>query len=334
MMSLSYNEIVKKISEEKGLSEEQIASQIKEKLSKFSDLISKEGAAHILANELGVKIFEDARKRTIPIGKLLAGMRNISVIGKVTRLYEVRSYKTKREGKVASLMLGDSTGTIRTVLWDTAHIAEIENGNLKEGTVLKIDNVYMKENNGFHEIHVGSASKMTLNPEGETVDAVSRQMSAQFSFKHIKDLQENDSNIMIRGTVVQAFEPRFYQTCSVCNKKATAKDDGYYCDEHGKVKETWVPIMNVFLDDGTDNIRVVAFRDQASQILKMSMDEILSMRTNPEKFEALKNNILGSQFTVNGRVSKNEMYGRVEFVARNVEVLNPEKLAEEMAANA
>ncbi len=334
MMSLSYNEIVKKISDEKGLSEEQITTKIKEKLSKFSDLISKEGAAHILANELGVKIFEDARKRTIQIGKLLAGMRNISVVGKVVKMYEVRSYKTKREGKVASLMLGDSTGTIRVVLWDVNHISEIENGNLKEGTIMKIDNVYMKDNNGFNEIHVGSASKLTLNPEGETVDVINKQMNVQSSFKHIKDLQENDNNVMIRGTVVQAFEPRFYQTCSVCNKKANAKDDGYYCDEHGKVQETWVPIMNVFLDDGTDNIRVVAFRDQASQILKMSMDEILGMRSNPEKFEASKNNILGSQFSVSGRVSKNEMFGRIEFVARNVEVLNPEKLAEEMAASA
>lgn len=336
MMNLTYEEIVKKIAAEKNLSEEDVVSQVKEKLKKFSDLISKEGAAHILANELGVKIFDDARRRNVQIHKILPGMRNINVIGKVIKMYEVRSFKTKREGKVGSFLMADESGQIRVVMWDTNHISEIEKGNLKEDTIIKIDNVYIKENNGYKEIHVGSASKITLNPEGETVNVVKREMPmfAKADVKNIKELNENDNNVMIRGTVVQVFEPRFYQVCPQCDKKVIARGEGYFCEEHGNVKEIHVPILNVFFDDGTDNIRIVAFREQVLRLLNMTSEEVLNFRANPQAFENIKNNFLGSQFSIIGRVSKNDMFQRLEFIARRVEALNPEKLAEEMVSAA
>ena len=49
LMGLTYDEIIAKI-KEKGGSEEEIQSKIKLKLNQLSGLISKEGAAQIIAN--------------------------------------------------------------------------------------------------------------------------------------------------------------------------------------------------------------------------------------------------------------------------------------------
>ena len=67
MLQLSYNEIINKIKTEKGLSEEEIKDKVKEKLNRLTDLVSKEGAAHIVANELGVKLFDSLSRREIKI---------------------------------------------------------------------------------------------------------------------------------------------------------------------------------------------------------------------------------------------------------------------------
>src|SRR3989338_10069035 len=108
MMGFTYEEIINKIKEEKGISDEDLNKKIKEKLDKLGDLISREGAAHIVANEYGIKLYQNFSKQVLQIGKLMAGMRNISVNGKVIKNYGVRSFKNeKREGKVGTFLIGD-----------------------------------------------------------------------------------------------------------------------------------------------------------------------------------------------------------------------------------
>ena len=58
MIKLPYDEIVAKLNEKSNLTSEEIASKIKLKMEQLSGLISKEGAAHIIANELGINLFE------------------------------------------------------------------------------------------------------------------------------------------------------------------------------------------------------------------------------------------------------------------------------------
>ena len=59
MIKIPYNDIVQKISETANISSEEIETKVNAKLKQLSGLISKEGAAHIIANELGVKLFEN-----------------------------------------------------------------------------------------------------------------------------------------------------------------------------------------------------------------------------------------------------------------------------------
>jgi len=81
-------------------------------MDQLSGLISEEGAAHIIANELGVKLFQAAQAGgQLKINDIAGGMRNVDVIGKITRKFELRNFKTAdREGKVASFILADETG--------------------------------------------------------------------------------------------------------------------------------------------------------------------------------------------------------------------------------
>lgn len=322
MLKISYEEILKKIKEEKGLSQEEIESRIKSKLDQLSGLISREGAAHIVANELGIKVFPDMTKKRYKVKEVIAGLRGVEVVGRVVRKYEIREFKTeKREGRVFSFLLGDETGVLRIVIWDDSQIKQME--NIDENDIVKIVNAYSRENQGFRELHLGNRSEIILNPEGEDVSAI--KQVRDFTQKKIEELQVGDL-VKVLGTIVQVFEPKFYDACPHCNKKVNLEADKHTCPEHGLVIPKPVPILNFLLDDGTDNIRVVCFRDTVNKVTNKTEGEVLEYKENPLAFESVKQELLGKHVMLTGRVTKNEMFDRLEFIAHDTQIVDPKKL--------
>src|SRR3989344_7461955 len=117
MIKIPIEDIYAKIREKASITDQEIDEKINLKLKQLSGLISREGAAHIIANELGIKLF-DAVSGRLQIKNILPGMRSVETIGRVRQLYEVHSFQSEnRSGKVASFILGDETGFIRVVMW-------------------------------------------------------------------------------------------------------------------------------------------------------------------------------------------------------------------------
>ena len=131
----NYDQLLEKISKYSNLKKDEIERKIEAKKAKLSGLISKEGAAQIVAAELGINF----DKERLKISELVQGMKRANVIGKVIKLNPVRTFnKAGKEGKVASFLLADESSNIRTVFWDTNHISLIENGKIKENSIIDI----------------------------------------------------------------------------------------------------------------------------------------------------------------------------------------------------
>ena len=81
-VQIPYERILETLQEKTDLSQEEIEGKIQAKLKQLSGLISKEGAGHIVANELGVRLIEQVSGK-LKISSILAGMRDIEVEGKV-----------------------------------------------------------------------------------------------------------------------------------------------------------------------------------------------------------------------------------------------------------
>ncbi|NOZ80573.1 MAG: DUF2240 family protein [DPANN group archaeon] len=308
---MPFEKIVEKITQAAGLSAEEIQAKITEKMTQLSGLISKEGAAHIIANELGVKLFDLSKK--VAIGDLLPGMRDLKVAGKVVQVFEIREFQTgERKGKVGTFVLGDPTGQMRVVLWnDMADNLE----KLVPGMVVRLENVVVRDNQSRTEIHLNDKSKILLDPEGEVVGDVAAVQKPAVLQKKIKDLAEADSNVSLLGTVVQIFDPRFFDR----NRKKQETDPASNPPD-------WSYVLNVFLDDGSDNIRVVCFGDAVETLTKKSRQELMAMKDDPGAFEPIKTELLGQIVRFQGRVTKNKMFDRLEFIANQVERdLDPEK---------
>ncbi|MBI5393010.1 hypothetical protein HZA96_04010 [Candidatus Woesearchaeota archaeon] len=327
MTSMPLQTIIEKIKEKSQLSDDEIHEKIKQKMTQLAGLISEEGAAHIVANDLGIRLVQASG--AMKIKDLVAGMRNIELNARVAKKYALREFqKGEIQGKVASFLAADETGQLRIVLW---HALTKDFDVLKENDVVKILSGYIKESNGFKELHLNEKSKLFLNPPNVAVAQLSQQMQSQqqkqydSTRKRIHDLKENETNIELVGTIVQVFDIKFFEICPNCGKKVSAKETGFVCNEHGAVKHGYSYVVNVFLDDGTDNIRAVFFKNQVKKLLKKEEEEILIFKEAPEAFAKIKNDLLGEMIKIVGKTSKNMMFDRLEFISNFVFTdINPE----------
>jgi len=322
MIKIPYEEILLKINEKTQMQLSEIESRVDRKMKQLSGLISKEGAAHIVANELGVKIFEPLSGK-LQIKNILTGMRDVETVGKVLQVGDVREFmRGDALSKVASMLIGDETGTIRAVMWGS----QADNAaSLGQGSIVKVIGAYVRENNGRKELHLNDRSQLLINPKGEIVDEVFAEVKTG-ARKEIKSLGENDFDVELLGTIVQVFDIKFYEICPRCGKRAKPTAALFECAEHGNVIPAYAYVLNAVLDDGTETIRCVFFRNQLEKLLNLTQQQLLNFKNNPAEFEAVKNELLVTIIKVNGRANKNSMFNRLEFVANNVDAKpNPEE---------
>jgi len=323
MYKIPLTEIKDKLIKSNKITPRELDERIKKKINDLSGLISEEGAAHIIANELGIELFSASASR-LKVKEVYAGMRDVTTLGKVTRKFEPREFnKGESKGRVCSIVIGDETGTIRVVFWNE-QVDWLEKVNVDD--IVMIKNAFARENNNDREIHMGNRGELEVNPKGESISTVLKtQATPNFQRKKIEQLQDGEDGVELFGTVVQVFDPRFFNVCPECGKKVVESDGSYNCDEHKQVTPATSYVLNAILDDGTGTIRGVFWRNQASRLLGKEDKAVAAYREDLASFEEVKTDLLGEQFKLVGRTKRNEMFDRLEFNVQLVEKANAQE---------
>jgi hypothetical protein len=305
-----YNNLIERIAKLSGLSVEEISKRVDAKCAKLSGLISKEGSAQIVASELGVS-FE---KERVKVSELAIGMRRTNITGKVVQMSPVREYTTKNgnSGKVLSLVLADDSGSVRTVLWDTNHIGLFESGKISTNDVVEISNASIRNN----EIHLSGFSD--IKKSKEVIKDV--KVVSEFSFKKIEGVSAGE-RVRLRGVIVSLFEPKFFDVCPECGKKATDS----VCGVHGKIIPKKRALISAVIDDGSENMKSVFFNEQIKE-LGISDAEL----ENPENFTKKKEMILGEEYLFNCTVRTNSLFNSTELIVNGVDKVDIDSLISEL----
>src|SRR3989344_3077669 len=308
-MIQDYTQLLDRISKASGIEKEEIERKIEAKRAKLSGLISKEGAAQIIAAELGIS-FE---KEKMKIAEIMQGMKRVNVTGKIIRLFPVKSYeKNGKSGKIGSMIIADDSGNVRVVLWDTNHIDLIEKAQIKEEDVVDIVNASIRNS----EIHLTGFSEIKLSQE--KLENVKTERT--YREKKIEEIQAGDS-ASFRAFVVQVFEPRFFEVCPECGKKLLQDADGKRCETHGKVLARKRALVNFVLDDGSENLRSVLFSSQLEGI-GLKEEELEA------SFATKRQELLGKEFNFTGSIRQNRLFGNNELIVDSAEEVEVEKLIE------
>ena len=321
MIKATYQQLIERISHLSGLALEEIQRRVDAKKAKLSGLISDIGAAQVVAAELGISF----DKQKFKIIDLLIGMKKIQVLGKILEIYPIRKYRrAEHEGEIGTFLLADDNSSIRVVLWDTHHIDMIKQEKIKKDSVIEIKNADVRGGT-VREIHLSSDAVIELSDKKIDAVKITREI---LPLRKISDLKAGERT-SIKANIVQMFQPNFFLTCPECGMKVSYEGDKATCLKHGIIVPKKRALMNLVLDDGSDNIRSLIFNETISKLLKIEEENISELKDS-SLFLTKKDIILGTELLFSGRTRKNVMFNRNEFIVNYLNEIKPEELIKEL----
>lgn len=322
-------EIIEKIAEEADLEEDDIEEKIEEKMEEFSGLVSEEGAAHLVAKEHGVNIAE-ASKQDLKVDNIVPEMRKVSLKARVVNITDPNTFERDDgdEGKVQNVVLGDDTGTIRLTLWDEqTEIAE----KVNEGDAIALSGAYtVEDNQGNAELRLGDEAQVKMADDDE-VPEVESSAGGSTTEADIREIRSENARFEITGMVMDIYTSNpFYRVDPETGDTVRENDDGEYVTDDGdEVEEPdhRLAISGV-VDDGTGNIRVVLFGDQARKLL--GIDEETERDGDKTAVEDAAEKAIGEEIQVQGSTRYNDYFGTIEMLGNSFEKTSTEDQIEDL----
>ncbi|MCW4015760.1 MAG: OB-fold nucleic acid binding domain-containing protein [Candidatus Bathyarchaeota archaeon] len=225
------------------LNRKQIMEMIENKKREAGDFLTDETAARISASELGVKIVKKPLHLKIQIQDLVSGVNDATVTGQVVSVYPPKTFKRKdwTEGKLASIIISDKSGTLRVVLWD-AKVDLIESGNIQREQTVRISHGYVREGlDGKPELHLGDKANIKILTK-ET--------------KKLADIKEAGGPVTVEGTIITTPDVREVTT--------------------SRNEKVWVASFQ--LSDETGKLKVSAWRKLAETMKDLTVGTQIKMK--------------------------------------------------------
>lgn len=159
--------------------------------------------------------------------------RDIDVLGRILSMADIREFERfdGTTGSVRSIDVADSTGTIRTSLWDEK--ADINQGL---GDAIKIENARTRLGQGKMELSVGRSSRIITptDEETKTLPSYEQLQKERYHEKTLKELTEGEANVKVKVRIMD-----------ISDITTFARENG----SDGRVR-------SIYVADGTDQLQV------------------------------------------------------------------------------
>ena len=247
------------------LERKDILKMIEEKREELGrEVINDESAAMIVARELGVDLHQISPKARQKIEDITETTRNVALTAKVVNIGTVRTFSRKDgggEGKVASIMVSDDTGSIRVVLWDEK--TEIVSPDNDSENVLSIDDI-IQIRGAYVKKGLGDALELNLGRSGHIeplkdyeIEELDISFADSTEDMQISDLKDGLFNISLKVKIQRVFRLSTF----------TRQRDG----SEGRV-------LSIVGSDETGTVRLVFWDDKASEMENAEEGEVIHLR--------------------------------------------------------
>jgi ssDNA-binding replication factor A large subunit len=147
------------------LTKESIQKLIEEKKRSGRGLLSDEGAARLVAEELLVET-ETKQMRSLRMRDLIPGLSDVTITGRVVAVWPLQGFQRRdgTRGNYMHILLADGTGTVRCTIWNE-RMQQIFVENNLQGKLIKLLHCYTREGLlGRVEIHAGDRGEVQVEP--------------------------------------------------------------------------------------------------------------------------------------------------------------------------
>jgi len=242
-------ELIEKIlAERKDFTHEQLHRLIEEKKRDFEGLLSDQGAARLVAEELLVET-EPVTVPSMKIRGLVAGLNDATLSGKVVSIEPSRDFVRQdgSAGRVMNLVLEDDTGRVRCAAWDEKADEVVKHGDIT-GKLITIRHGYTRAGlSGEPELSAGERAEITIGPDAGT--------PTPGPITAIGKIREPVLELNLLGIIHS--QPRIYEF-----------------DRSGQ-KGT---VLRTMLTDSTGSIGLVAWNEKAEGLRSLKKNDILKVQ--------------------------------------------------------
>ncbi|WP_309492177.1 OB-fold nucleic acid binding domain-containing protein [Candidatus Hecatella orcuttiae] len=201
--------LVKIMAEKPDLTREKLLEMVESKRAEAKSLLNPEGAAFLVALDLGVSLWDSSLAVDTEIEDVISGLRDVSLTGRVLGVYPVKLFKRPdgQEGKLKRLLLGDKTGVLEVYLWNQK-AEEAERLKIQPDAVVKIEHGYTRTSlAGKTELHVADSGRIALIPPSQVGGEVQVPALGEF-FQEIRSLKKPGEEVNLSGEIIQAYPAR------------------------------------------------------------------------------------------------------------------------------
>ena len=148
------------------LSEEQVFALIEEKKKEGRGLLSDEGAARLVAEELLIQMRGTDLGR-MQVKDLVSGLNDVTISGRILMSWPLQEFQRRDGtlGRVMRLTMFDKTGRVRCALWDRHADTAAKRGGL-QGKIIRMGHAYTRQGlAGDVEVHAGDRSSIEIDPQ-------------------------------------------------------------------------------------------------------------------------------------------------------------------------
>ena len=182
------------------ISQEQILEKLQAERTRTGGLLGDETLLRLIAAKFGVQVQQNTIQNSgiLSTSRLFAGLYDVTVAGRLIAVFPAKTFQgAEKSGKFATLMIADSEGILRVVLWNEK--AElVERGELKAGQSVRLVHGYTREDRyGKTELHLGTKSQIEFEAETKANEYPSIE---KFTSK-INTLNINSGTVNISGAV-------------------------------------------------------------------------------------------------------------------------------------
>ena len=226
------------------INKEQILEKLHVEKSRTGGLLGDETLLRLIAARYGVEVQQNTIRNsgTLSTSRLFAGLNDVTVAGRLIAVFPARTFEGEKPGKFATLMVADSDGIVRVVLWnDKADL--VEKGELKVGQAVRLLHGYTRQDRYAKvELHLGGKSQIEVEPQEKASEYPAID---KFATK-INSLNKTVGNVHLSGTVKSVLG----------STKFTRSDqsDG--------------TVMRFTLADDSGEVTVVAWNEKAQELEK------------------------------------------------------------------
>ncbi len=248
---MEIGETIQRIISASGKSKGEVMQLINEKTQRFSGLLTENGAALMVAKELGVELgLERQTLERLKIGQLKDGMNNVELLARVKHVFSPRQFeKNGRRGILCNLIVADSSGEIRLTVWGK-DVKKLEQEKVQKGSILLLKNCYVKSYNDVPQLNLSYNGSIEVKPDAEGTElppGEERKLS-------LKELSSNESDVSVVARVLRMFPEKSFER------------------ESGKGR-----LLNFMLGDGTAIVRATAWDDMVNEVRKLNSGEAVKI---------------------------------------------------------